>query len=228
MTEASLEILPAATVILLRDHEQRLETLLLRRNSKLVFSAGMWVFPGGRIDEHELRGVNLETAARRAAVRETEEESGVQIKAEDLVPYSHWTTPPGQSRRFATWFFLARVPDSREIEVDGGEIEEHIWITPDQALADKHAGLKQLMAPTFVSLLELGDCANVDEVLQRAARRAPPVFEPHFCKTDDGPISLYYGDSGYETYDINAEGPRHRCEMCETGWAYINDGVQPW
>ena len=107
MTEASLEILPAATVVLLRDHEQRLETLLLRRNSKLVFSAGMWVFPGGRIDEHELRGVNLETAARRAAVRETEEESGVQIKAEDLVPYSHWTTPPeNKSKRYATWFFV--------------------------------------------------------------------------------------------------------------------------
>ena len=228
MAEPSLEIFPAATVILLRDREQKLETLLLRRNSKLVFSAGMWVFPGGRIDEHELEGVDIETAARRAAVRETEEESGVQIDAQELVPYSHWTTPPGQRRRFATWFFLARVPDSGEIEVDGGEIEEHVWATPQQALADKHAGSKQMMAPTFVSLLELGECATVDEALMRARRRAPPVFEPHYCETDDGPITLYNGDSGYEAYDINAEGRHHRCEMRKSGWRYINDDIQPW
>ena len=36
----------AATVILLRDAADGLETLMLRRNSKISFG-GMWVFPGG-------------------------------------------------------------------------------------------------------------------------------------------------------------------------------------
>jgi len=39
----------AATVVLLRDGDEGLETLMLRRNSKIAFG-GMWVFPGGRVD----------------------------------------------------------------------------------------------------------------------------------------------------------------------------------
>lgn len=45
--------LPSATVILLRDAGDSLETLLLRRNSQLAFHGGAWVFPGGRIDPED-------------------------------------------------------------------------------------------------------------------------------------------------------------------------------
>jgi 8-oxo-dGTP pyrophosphatase MutT (NUDIX family) len=41
---------PAATLILLRETEGRLETLMMRRGSALAFMGGMWVFPGGRMD----------------------------------------------------------------------------------------------------------------------------------------------------------------------------------
>src|SRR5260221_4220681 len=60
---------PAATVVLVRDGADGLETLLLRRNSKIAFG-GMWVFPGGRIDESDWRGVGARdelAAAPRAA-----------------------------------------------------------------------------------------------------------------------------------------------------------------
>ncbi|HAL42384.1 MAG TPA: NUDIX domain-containing protein, partial [Gammaproteobacteria bacterium] len=36
--------IPAATVVLLRDGEQGVEVLMLRKNSKITFG-GMWVFP---------------------------------------------------------------------------------------------------------------------------------------------------------------------------------------
>ena len=45
-------IMPAATVVLLRETEQGPETLMLRKNSKIAFG-GMWVFPGGRVDEED-------------------------------------------------------------------------------------------------------------------------------------------------------------------------------
>jgi 8-oxo-dGTP pyrophosphatase MutT (NUDIX family) len=45
MTDPQLRL--AATAVLLRDTDQGLETLLLRRNAKLAFAAGAWVFPGG-------------------------------------------------------------------------------------------------------------------------------------------------------------------------------------
>jgi len=40
----------AATVLLLREVEGTLEVLMMRRGQGLSFMAGMWVFPGGRVD----------------------------------------------------------------------------------------------------------------------------------------------------------------------------------
>ena len=40
----------AATVLLLREVAGELEVLMLRRGASLAFMAGMWVFPGGRVD----------------------------------------------------------------------------------------------------------------------------------------------------------------------------------
>lgn len=40
----------AATVLLLRESSGELEVLMMRRDSALSFMAGMWVFPGGRLD----------------------------------------------------------------------------------------------------------------------------------------------------------------------------------
>jgi 8-oxo-dGTP pyrophosphatase MutT (NUDIX family) len=41
---------PAATVVLLRDVDGRLEALMMRRGAGLSFMGGMWVFPGGRVE----------------------------------------------------------------------------------------------------------------------------------------------------------------------------------
>lgn len=76
--------IPAATVILLREAAsgRGIETLMLRRNSKLAFVGGMWVFPGGRIDEADrtsLPATDELGAARCAAVRESREEAGLEI-----------------------------------------------------------------------------------------------------------------------------------------------------
>ena len=67
---------PAATAVVIRETANKadLEVLLLKRNSKLVFHGGHWVFPGGRVDaaDFALDGHGLEyRAALRAAVRET-------------------------------------------------------------------------------------------------------------------------------------------------------------
>src|SRR5262249_5356532 len=102
--------IPSATVILLRDGSAGLETLLLRRNSRIAFHGGAWVFPGGRIDPEDypdgIREDDL-AAARQAAVREAWEEAGLSINRDALVWISHWTTPLGRPERYSTWFFSA-------------------------------------------------------------------------------------------------------------------------
>lgn len=82
-------VLPAATVLLLRDTPEGLEVLMTRRSASASFAPGAYVFPGGRIDEAD--GAAHGIATRRptqgdrqltqaiAAVRESFEELGVLL-----------------------------------------------------------------------------------------------------------------------------------------------------
>ena len=96
------ELVPAATVVLLRDTEHGVETLMLRKNSKIAFG-GMWVFPGGKIDATDgAQGDSMEARARVAAAREAMEETALEVDHEQMVWFSHWTPPAMGNRRFAT------------------------------------------------------------------------------------------------------------------------------
>ena len=100
---------PAASVVLLRDAGDDLEILYLRRSPHLRFMGGYWVFPGGRIDpgDHQADDSDESGTARRAAVREAQEEAGVMLDPASLHPISRWTTPAVSPIRFATSFFVA-------------------------------------------------------------------------------------------------------------------------
>src|SRR5215213_2578688 len=82
---------PSAAVILLRDGRAPFELLLVQRNPAQRFMGGYWVFPGGAVDAHEGHG---DAAHRAAAVRELQEEAGVEgVRPDELVKYSRWITP---------------------------------------------------------------------------------------------------------------------------------------
>ena len=50
-TAPAAPVAPAATVLLLRESESgRLEVLMTKRAAGLAFMAGLWVFPGGRME----------------------------------------------------------------------------------------------------------------------------------------------------------------------------------
>jgi 8-oxo-dGTP pyrophosphatase MutT (NUDIX family) len=97
-----VEAADAATVVLLRDADDGPEAYLLRRHHGMAFAAGMYVFPGGRVDprdsDHGLgwTGPSVSDWARRlgcddptaqalvcAAARETFEESGILLAGTD-------------------------------------------------------------------------------------------------------------------------------------------------
>ncbi|MGZ4675777.1 MAG: NUDIX hydrolase [Acidimicrobiia bacterium] len=215
--------IPAATVILLRDATDGLETLMLRRNSKLAFG-GMWVFPGGRVDAADhVDAADAFDAARRAAVREAMEESDLAVAIDEMVALSHWTPPPQTPKRFATWFFVAPAP-AGAVTIDDGEIHEHRWVSPTDALALRDAGEIELAPPTFVTLHTLAGAATVADALAIAAGREPDVFVTRIAVTDEGLVTLWAGDAGYESGDAAIAGPRHRLVMAEGGWRYERDG----
>lgn len=216
--------IPSATVILLRDGGAGLETLLLRRNSRIAFHGGAWVFPGGRIDpeDYPLRAMKDDlAAARQAAVREAREEAGLSINRDALVLISHWTTPVGRPERYATWFFAA-VAGSEAVQIDGSEIHDHRWMQPDHALTAQQTQEIELPPPTFVTLTKLSVYRSTADALTELARREPEVFAPRYHKVDGGACTLYAEDAGYETGELHHSGKRHRLWMVESGWRYEN------
>ncbi|NIR35846.1 MAG: NUDIX domain-containing protein, partial [Actinobacteria bacterium] len=86
--QGEVPAIPAATVVVLRDGGSGLETLMLRRNSKIAFG-GMWVFPGGRVDDADRTGVDDDVdAARNAAVREAREETALEVDPGAMVLFA--------------------------------------------------------------------------------------------------------------------------------------------
>jgi 8-oxo-dGTP pyrophosphatase MutT (NUDIX family) len=223
MTEpATNPALPAATVILLRDAQDGIETLLLRRNSQLAFHGGAWVFPGGRIDPEDYAAEapdDVMAAARRAGVREAAEEAGLVLRPEALVMLSHWTTPIGRPHRYATWFFVAAA-GQEAVQVDGDEIRAHRWMQPTQALAAQRQKEIELPPPTFLTLLKLSAYRSVIEALTTIAAQTPETYFPRFCAVPGGSCSLYEGDAGYASGNADHPGPRHRLLMLDSGWRY--------
>ena len=229
MTEGGAEIpepgrpIPAATVVAVRDGSAGLEVLMLRRSRGGTFG-GMWVFPGGQVDESDLPGHPAAgdeiTAARRAAVREAREEAGIDLDAERLVVLSFWLPPPEAPRRFATWFFLARVPTDIEVTVDQREIREHRWLRPLEAIESRQRGGMELAPPTFTTLWWLGRHADTGAALDAARAATPERFETHIAVGRDGTpgATLWAGDAGYEDRDLDRPGPRRRLVMDDSGW----------
>lgn len=242
------ELIPAATVIPLRDARQgdgstALEVLMLRKNSKIAFG-GMWVFPGGRIDPADWpaaddpdgpegpapAGQELD-AARTAAAREAMEEADLLVQPDDMVLFSHWTPPEAMAmnstKRFSTWFFACRAPvgEGGVVTVDMGEIHEAEWVRPADMLARRDAGEIQLVPPTVVTLHDLAPHADVDAALGAARARDAFRYETKIVGLADGSgmAAIWQGDAAYESQDLDAPGPRHRLTMAEPAWTFEDD-----
>ena len=226
--------IPAATVVLMRDAavsdrenagtNTELRVLMLRKTSKISFG-GMWVFPGGKIDEADYpQNRDVNQAALNAAIRETQEEASLLLVEEDFIPFSHWTPPPTTPKRFATWFFVAPFRtngSAQDIRVDGGEIDDHRWINPATALAEHGAGKIDLVPPTWVSLYQLSKYATVDEACARLRQAERRRYATHLAKRADGVrVAIWEGDAGYDTWDANAQGETHRLTMREGGFLF--------
>jgi 8-oxo-dGTP pyrophosphatase MutT (NUDIX family) len=216
-------VLPAATVVVVRDGALGLEVLLLERVSK-PGRPGPSVFPGGRVEALDRSGGALDDAAfRRAAVRETREEAGLELRADALLPISRWITPELAPRRFDTWFYLAALRADAAVRVDGDEIARFRWLEPGSALDAHQRREIRLAPPTFVTVSWLRGLGSADAAQARLGPAAPLTFRPRICRIGDGACMLYPGDAGYEAGDPDVPGARHRLWALAGGWRYERD-----
>lgn len=221
--KAEEEIRSAATVILVRDVKSGIEVLLLRRNPELKFMGGGWVFPGGGVDPADCppdAALDSQEAGCIAAVREAQEEAGVCLRAQDLHCISHWTAPKGAPRRYATWFYLTVSPTDVSVRVDGREIIEHCWLSPEKALEERAAGNMNFLPPTFVSLEWLCAFNDAHSAVEHYRNCEPQIFGPKILMDGDDICNIYAEDAAYDTDDVHAPGPRHRFRMGKGAWRY--------
>jgi 8-oxo-dGTP pyrophosphatase MutT (NUDIX family) len=198
---------PASTVIVMRAGDP-FEILMVRRNDKVAFMAGSYVFPGGRVDEadHPRAGGQLppstfpdltsqeEAAYRTAAVRELQEEANVFITVDDLHPFAHWVTPEIETRRFDTRFFLARMPEGQQAKHDEGEMTALEWLSPAEAIARFERRELMLPPPTWTSIRQLAKHGSIEDVMNWAAARPIVRVMPGFVKNDREFMLMLPGD----------------------------------
>ncbi len=186
----------AATVILLRGAETQLEVLLVKRTPKARFMGGVWVFPGGAVEQGEGED---DAAHRMAAVRELHEEAGVLLEdPAELVKFSRWITPAEVKVRFDTHFFLAPLPPGQEPQVDGEECVDLGWFTPAGALAAHAREEIVLVFPTIKHLEQLSAFKTASELLRESMGREVIPVQPRVVLEGSGGRVLLPGEPGYE------------------------------
>lgn len=192
---------PASTVVVLRPGDP-FQILMVRRNDKVAFMAGSYVFPGGRVDEgdHPAPGAALrpaifsdlsdaqEAAYRTAAVRELQEEANVTITEDDLFPLAHWVTPEIEIRRYDTRFFLARMPEGQTPKHDDSETTALDWLSPREAIARFERKELLLPPPTWTTIRQLAHRTSIEDAIAWARSRQivrvmPGFFEDNGVKT---------------------------------------------
>jgi 8-oxo-dGTP pyrophosphatase MutT (NUDIX family) len=178
----------AASVVLLRDSRDGLETYLLHRHAQMLFAPSTVVFPGGRVDPVDYTGSDRirPDPIQRCALRETAEETGIVLTERELHPWAHWITPEVEPRRYDTWFFVAAMPDDLQAVDISGETDRAEWSSPEEALTAERSGVIKLLPPTMSILIELADLASVDNVIKRAQGRVIEPVLPSVVETPRG------------------------------------------
>jgi len=222
----------AASVVLVREHEQKLQTLLLcRGNSRTVMNSA-WVFPGGKVDPADLEqtefiqsqlsanardllnepDLNNEAASAlfSAAVRETSEETAVTLKVSELFTWSRWITPNEPSmmkKRFDARFFIAAMPDGQTAVHDGQEATDSAWYQPAEALNDYLSDKIVLAPPQIMTLVALARMTSIEACLNAARDTEAYKVEPKALKTKHGRSLLFPGDEQHPEISKQMPGP---------------------
>ncbi len=135
---------PAASLILIRNKRNKSEVLMGQRPKTSKFAPNMWVFPGGRLerldffndqiflkrkvlnDLNKLKATeSLSRGLISAAIRETEEETGLKLinkNLDDLWVLARAITPTYQKIRFDTKFFVLDHNNFSKKIVGNGEL----------------------------------------------------------------------------------------------------------
>ncbi|MDG1225581.1 MAG: NUDIX hydrolase, partial [Burkholderiales bacterium] len=125
-------------------------------------------------------------------------EENLQLEIDKLQYFSRWVTHAGSPRRYDTRFFIARMPEGQSAQHDGGELVDHRWLTPNEALKLSGEGKLNLMFPTQKTIEKLAEFSEVEDALNYARSNLPVTpMTPRVSIGSEGNKLLLPGDYAY-------------------------------
>lgn len=141
----------------------------------------------------------LEVQNHERSFREIVEREGLVLAADQLSVHGRWITPEPVPRRFDTLFFTARTPPGQVASHDGIESTNHVWLSPEEAVAQSRCGDRSIIFPTRCNLESLCGFGNTDEALAASRARAVPPVLPQVVDRDGTKRLEIREDAGYPT-----------------------------
>lgn len=233
MTDTLPDPIPAATLVIFREHRGGPpELLMVERAKAMVFAGGAMVFPGGRIDpgDHALAalhgggaGEEGEIAARIAAIRETIEEAGLPIGLS--------TMPTGDTLRR----LRAALHDGAAFAAalsDAGLGLDTDALVPFARWRPAHAHMRIFDTRFYLARLPAdAPCASVDET--ENVRLLWATAESILARADAGELAIIFPTrrnlerlAQFGSFDAAAAHARSTPIVTITPWPEERDGAQ--
>lgn len=128
-------------------------------------------------------------------------EAGVRLAADRLVLCARWITPESLSRRYDARFFLAEAPPDSPVSAEPGELVEHVWMTPREALQRYFDFEISMLFPTAKTLGWLAEGDSVAEWRRHFLHKDVRPILPRLRRSDGEVIPVMPGDPRYDDRD---------------------------
>jgi 8-oxo-dGTP pyrophosphatase MutT (NUDIX family) len=136
------------------------------------------LFASGPVDQRALATARGRILAGACTFGDMLDELGACADAGALRYFSRWITPPSETRRFDTHFFVARAPAGQAAQADTVETHDGVWISADDALARRSSGTFALIYPTIKHLERVAGFTSLTALLEYTARKPIHPIEP--------------------------------------------------
>jgi recombination protein RecT len=209
-------LIPASTLIIIHEDSNGLELLMVKRNPALKFAGGFFAFPGGKIEANDFQDNQKLKAAKIAALRECYEEIGFvpnmynnsgsfekiikNYPLESIFPLSRWRPPPEITPKFDTYFFFTKSNQRFVPIVDGKEIIDSIWISPQKAIEKYKTSEMKLLFPTIMTIHLLSKLQSFEAIMRFANWENPPIIQTQSEIVDNKPTQFIDQSFGYPLY----------------------------
>lgn len=103
---------------------------------------------------------------------------GLVLRTDLLGAWAAWTTPVFEPKRFATWFFVAALPEGQRTRDVSTESDRVMWLPATDAVARVDEGEVFMLPPTYLTCLEVARTGAPHDLLAAARDRTVEMFTP--------------------------------------------------